>query len=582
MAGLDTVRVASGIPASSQYAAVARLRWHLFRNSFRRKGATSELVARILLVPAIAVLVLGPIAAGGAAAYFVVSKGRLNLLAIIFWAIFVLQILVSFNIAQPGLSFDPEQLIRYPLSFPRYLTIRVFLGLLSTSTVIGTLALIAAAVGGTVARPSLGPILFLATFIVAVANMLFIRMIFAWVDRWLSTRRAREIFTGLIILLSIGFQYLNVTFNPGFGGSSAAGRSHKVAVLKHLYLVGKPLLRHLPPGFAASSVVEQAKGHLVLAGVNLAGVLIFALLFLAVFALRMRLEFGGENLSEAGARPQPVSGPGANPRPMVHATDPHTSASLGISIGGSTHSGRRLGLTPAMLACLLKEFIYLRRNTAQFYAVLGPLAMVLLFSTRMGRFAPAGYTFPAAVTYGTLGICALSYNVFGLDATGVQFYFLAPTSFRSIILAKNIMGFLFAAGDVVLIYVVITFMAGRPPLAITLITLVWVALAVFINTTVGNIRSITAPKKLDPAKIGRKQASQMSTLLAVALMLFTAAAGFGLILISRRTHMPWLPLPLLLILAIIALGFYVAGLSRVDGLAATHRESLLDELTKPD
>lgn len=235
-----------------------------------------------------------------------------------------------------------------------------------------------------------------------------------------------------------------------------------------------------------------------------------------------------------------------------------------------------------MLACLLKEFIYLRRNTAQFYAVLGPLAMVLLFSTRMGRFAPAGYTFPAAVTYGTLGICALSYNVFGLDATGVQFYFLAPTSFRSIILAKNIMGFLFAAGDVVLIYVVITFMAGRPPLAITLITLVWVALAVFINTTVGNIRSITAPKKLDPAKIGRKQASQMSTLLAVALMLFTAAAGFGLILISRRTHMPWLPLPLLLILAIIALGFYVAGLSRVDGLAATHRESLLDELTKPD
>jgi len=109
MARLDT---GQAIPASSQFAAIARLRWHLFRNSFRRKGATSELVARILIVPAIAALVLGPIAAGGAAAYFAISKSQFELLAIIFWAIFLLQMVVSFNIAQPGLSFDPEQLIR--------------------------------------------------------------------------------------------------------------------------------------------------------------------------------------------------------------------------------------------------------------------------------------------------------------------------------------------------------------------------------------------------------------------------------------------------------------------------------------
>jgi ABC-2 type transport system permease protein len=581
MAGLDTAPV-SGIPASSQFAAIARLRWYLFRNSFRRKGATGEIVARIIMVPAIAVLVVGPIVAGGAAAYFAVSKGQLNLLAMVFWAIFLLQILVSFNIAQPGLSFDPEQLIRYPLSFPRYLTIRIFLGLLSTSTVIGTLALGAAAIGGTVAQPSLGPILFIAALSLALANMLFIRMIFAWVDRWLSTRRARELFTGLIILLSIGFQYLNLTFNPGFAGSSAVRRTHNMAVIKHLYSSGEPLLHRLPPGFAAMSVVEQANGHLLLAGVNLAGVLCFALIFLAIFALRMRREFSGENLSEAGARPQAAPAPTASPRPAIQSVRTDASTALGISLGGSTHSGRRLGLTPAMLACLLKEFIYLRRNTAQFYAVLGPLAMVLLFSSRMGRYAPVGYNFPAAVVYATLGISALSYNVFGLDATGVQFYFLAPTSFRTIILAKNLLGFLFAAVDVILIYLVITFMTGRPPLSITLITLVWAALAVFINTTVGNIRSFTAPKKLDPAKIGRKQTSQMSALLAVGLMLLTAAAGFGLVFLSRNSRMLWLPLPVLLIMAVIAFEFYIAGLARVDRLAAIYRDSLLDELTRHD
>lgn len=563
------------ISARHQFAAVARLRWNLFRNSFRRKGATSELLARIVMVPVLALLVVGPILGGGAAAYFVVSKGHLNLLAVVFWAIFALQVVVSINIAQPGLSFDPEQLIRYPLSFPRYLTIRLFLGLLSTSTVIGTLALLAAATGATLALPILGPIVFAAALTLALANMLFVRMIFVWVDRWLSTRRARELFTGLVILLSIGFQYLNVTFNPGFGGGSSAKRAAKLATLKHFYHLGTPILQRLPPGFAAMSVLEQAHGHPSLAIINLAGVLCFAVVFLAVFAWRMRSEFGGEDLSEAAPRPPAALA-------AVHTDYTAIPGSLGFTIGGSVHSGRRLGLTPAMVACLLKESIYLRRNTAQFYAVLAPLAMVLLFSSRMGSFSHSGYTFPAAVTYATLGICALSYNIFGLDATGIQFYFLAPTSFRSIVLSKNVFGFLFIALDVVLIYCVILFISGRPSVSVTLMTLAWAALAAFINAAVGNIRSITAPKKMDPGKISRKQASQMSALLAVALMLLTAAAGVAILFLARYTRVYWLPLPTLLTLALIAFALYLAGLTRIDGLALRHRETMLEELTKPD
>src|SRR5665213_3072739 len=106
MAGLVPDLSSTRIAAGSQFAAVALLRWRLFVNSFRRKGATSELLARILMVPVLALVVVGPILGGGAAAYYAVSKGHTDLLSLIFWAIFALQIVVSLNIAQPGLNFD--------------------------------------------------------------------------------------------------------------------------------------------------------------------------------------------------------------------------------------------------------------------------------------------------------------------------------------------------------------------------------------------------------------------------------------------------------------------------------------------
>lgn len=588
MAGLGLNPGAARISARSQFSAVAWLRWRLFVNSFRRKGTTSELLARVVMVPVLAVIVIGPIVAGGGAAWYAISHNRTHLLSPIFWAIFAFQVVISINIAQPGLSFEPEQLVRFPLSFPRYLLIRLVLGLLSTSTVIGSLALIAAAGGATFARPALGPVLFAAALALALTNMLFIRMIFAWVDRWLSTRRAREIFTGLIILFSVGIQYLNVTFNPGFSGSSGIKRAAKEAVVKHIYYSATPFLRLFPPGYAAAAVGDQVGGHSLLAALNVVGILVFAAFFLAVFAWRMRLEFAGENLSEVAANQSAPSLPTARVSASLVASypparlAPDSAAKYGRPIEAAPLFPSRslLGVSPAIAACLLKEWIYLRRNTAQFYAVLTPLAMVLLFASRMGRFSHTGYTFPAAAAYSVLGLCALSYNLFGLDATGIQFYFLAPVDFRSIIVAKNLFGFFFLGLDVVLVYVAIFFISGRPPLLITAITLAWLVFAALINATVGNIRSITTPKKMDPGKISRKQASQMSALLAVGLMLLAAAAGIALIFLGRSLRRDWLPLPAFLVLAAIAVGFYLIGLTRVDHLMARHRESMLEELTK--
>ena len=178
------------IPASSQFKAIAYLRWRLFRNGLRRKGGAGELAARILVYPIFAGFIIGPVVVATSSAYLAVEHHHPEYLAPVFWAIFALRVLVSINISQPGQSFDPEALIRFPLTFPRFLTVRIFLGLLSASTIIGTLALLGAATGASVADASLAPAAFAAALSLAVADMFLIRMVFAWVDRWLSTRRA--------------------------------------------------------------------------------------------------------------------------------------------------------------------------------------------------------------------------------------------------------------------------------------------------------------------------------------------------------------------------------------------------------
>lgn len=563
------------ISATTQFRAVAFLRYRLFINSFRAKSAKADLVARFIGLPFIAFIVLsigtGAFAAGAAAT----RHGEFQIIAGIFWAIFLLQIVTSINIAPPGLSFDPESLIRFPLSFTRYLVIRLFLGLLSVSTLAGTLALFSAAIGISVAAPTLAPIAFLSALSLAFSNMLFTRMVFAWVDRWLSTRRARELFTALIFLFSIGVQYLNVTFNGVGRHTSHAQQQAKITGSLRMYHSLQPVLLRLPPGLAASSILDVSQDHLVLATFSNFGILLFSALFLAVFALRMQREYRGENLSDSIAnsplsKASVVSTALTQPFRATQSKDSRDAHSLPTT----PH------LPPIISACLRKELLYVRRNTTQFYGLVAPLAMVFLFAGRVGSFARTGYTFPAAVTYSLLGVSALAYNCFGLDASGIQFYFLAPVRLRTVILAKNLFGFSLTAIQIALVFVVLCFTSGRPPLLITLTTLCWAVFAALSNVTLGNIRSLTAPKKIDPGKLSRKQASQLSALMSIGLMLTLSAVGYGLLALAQTVHLLWLPIPILLALAFGAFSLYLAGLNRVDRIALRNRQTLIEELCK--
>lgn len=567
------------IPASTHFRAVALLRWQLFRNGFRRKGGKGELIARIIVWPIALLFLLGPVAGAFFTSYFAAQKGRLDLILPIFTVIFLLQLVVSINISPPGLSFDPESLIRFPLSFPRYLTIRLFLGLLAASTIVGTLSLLSAATGISVVLPRLAPVAFAAALLLALANMLFIRMVFAWVDRWLSTRRARELFTALIFVFSIGFQYLNVTFNNVGGRPNHAAQTAKLAAATRFYHHVEPFVTLLPPGLAGSAILHAHTGSIPLALTNLLGILLFAALFLAIFARRTHREYRGENLSEASAQP-------AETKRVPHPLQSHRKGEgIGEADPSTTHATRNTPqahplLSPITLAVLQKEFLYVRRNPTQFYGLVAPLAMVFIFAGRFGRFASTGLVFPIAAAYSLLGIAALAYNLLGVDAAGVQFYFLAPVPLRSIFLGKNLFGFAISFVQIALLYAVLAFTTGIPGLWITLSTLAWLIFAVLANAALGNMRSVTAPKKVDPSKLSRKQTSQLSALISVGLTLAAGTLGAGLIALARFLGLPWLPLAVLLPLAAGAFALYTAGLQRLDALALNHRETLIEELSK--
>ena len=283
----------------AQFAAIARLRWRITVNQFKRKGGVGELIGQILMYLLFAGVAFGLMFFAGSMAFLAAHTGHLNRIDLVLWGVFVLCQLTNIQIGQPGTVFDPTQLIRFPMSSTTYTAVRLFFGLLSPANILGALLSFAAAVGLTLAIPSLWFYAFANAIVFAFTNALFSRMLFAWVDRWLSTRRAREVFTGCIFAFSIGIQWLNFTFNPAYGH-----HKHSTNAMAHintavaLYHRAQPLIGALPPGLIATSLVRANQGHLVGFFGFAAACSLFALFFFAIFAWRMSIEFRGENLSD--------------------------------------------------------------------------------------------------------------------------------------------------------------------------------------------------------------------------------------------------------------------------------------------
>jgi ABC-2 type transport system permease protein len=450
--------------------------------------------------------------------------------------------------------------------------------MLSPANISAVCIALAVAVGVTVVLPGLWLYTFLALFAFAAANILFNRMLFSWIDRWLSTRRAREIFTGFIFVFALGIQWLNFTFNPTFSrhrnhpeqsAAAVAAAQHNLNAASHLYDKLWPWLTAFPPNLTASALAYANSANTLHALADILLCALFAVAFYMVFAWRTRTEYRGENFSDiANAVAKQPLAPAARP------------ATLAPTLASASTTAAPPSRFAPMFGIFGKEFLTMRRNTGMFYGLLAPLVLVLLFSFKMASRSHAPWLFPAAMAYALMGIAPLNYNVFGLEGPGCQFYFMAPVSMRDVFVAKNLITLALAVIDILIVFIVISSTSSLPSPRMTIAGLLWAAAILLVTMAIGNRRSITSSKKIESGRSASKQASPLSGLISFLVLVSGAAVGAGLYLAEIYLHTTLILVPALALAAGAAWIFYRAGLTTIDRYAFENREQLFAELCK--
>jgi ABC-2 type transport system permease protein len=566
------------IPASTQLLAVAWLRWRIFVNgAFRKQPKTKRqivgllfgILLRMTVWSMLALMVVGPVVGSGYLAWSAIAEDRPGSLAPLLLGITALWQFVSINglgISAAMQSFDPASLIRYPLRFGRYFVLRSLLGLLTPSTIVGCLALLAVAVGIGIADPVLALPALMTMAVYALMNIYLTRMIGAWMERWLANRRLREIFSMVMGLAFAALQFMNLQRSPmhahGVRSSFLSGALHSSG----------PWLYWLPPGFAAQAIL-LAKQPLA-ALVQLVALLASAVLFAAIFAIRLKRQFLGEYIAEGVSRRTPAQ---AAPRPKAPTRE--IAATSVPAVAGPI-------LSPTIAACLRKDWLILRSNGAQLISMMTPLLLVAVFSmNRSFSNLLAGYFLPAAIAYTLMSVLGPLYNVFGADGRGAQLYLLAPVRIRDVVVAKNLLSLMLIVADAGIAWTLVcTLSRASIPLSAQVSTALWMVFVVALNLAVGTLRSIQAPRYFVPGQSRNPRAgvptNRTSALLVLGVLLGSTFMQIPVVLVSISLDWPWLGAWVYAPLAAAAVFGYVLVIENAERLLLAHRDVFAEELCK--
>jgi ABC-2 type transport system permease protein len=545
----------------AQLSAIAWLRWRLFVNSLRSTRGTLELISRIVISFAFAVGGLGGAFGMGVAAFYFISQGKPELLAVLLWPVFVFW--QVFPIMATAFTNNPDStdLLRFPLSYSSYFLVRLAYGACDPATALGSLWSFGILVGVSFSKPELLPWALLILLAFAVFNLLFMQMIFAWVERWLAQRRTREIMGILFVLLMLSFQLIGPVVQH-FERHPQPGMQRDV----HRYIdILVPVQGMLPPGLAADAIAQAVYSRFMTAFSSLALLCAFVLVIGYCLHVRLRAQYRGENLSEVAAASVVPKG---------------RSLTLGWNLPG---------FTSPVAAVFEKEVRYLLRSGPMLLTLIMPLFVLVIF--RFGAMNSARHSgaflartpdmaFPAAVGYTLLVLTNLAYNNFGGDAGGIQFFYASPVRFRDIVLAKNLTHASILAIEILLAWIAVSFFYGRPALDVTIAALAGLLFAAPINFSAGNLLSLYSPKKLDYSSFGRQRASQVTVLISLGVQIFVIAVGVAAFWIARLYGSFWIATLILLVLSGISLSAYAMILNRMDGFALQRRETLVAELCR--
>jgi ABC-2 type transport system permease protein len=536
-----------------QFAAIADLRWRLFVNSLRTIRGQLELVSHIIVGLAFALGGLGGALGLGIGAFYLVSGGNPELLALLLWPVFFFW--QVFPLAATAFTKNPDSsdLLRFPLAYRSYFLIRLAYGAFDPATALGSLWLSGIFTGITFAKPVLLPWTLLVLLLFAAFNLLLLQMIFAWVERWLAQRRTREIMGVLFVLVMLSLQLIG----PIMGHLSGRSRPAFTRFIELLV----PMQRALPPGLAANALAQAFTGQPLAALGSLLALGALAMLMGYLLHLRLHAQFRGESLSATTVRTSTVR---------------ESKRRLGWNLPG---------FSSPVAAVFEKEARYLGRSGPMLLTLIMPIFMLLIF-----RLGPARHTglfsrapnlaFPGVAAYALLVLTNLIYNNFGGDAGGVQLFYASPVRFRQIVLAKNLTHAAILLMEMALAWLAATYLYGSPALDITAATITAILFAAPLNFAVGNLLSLYSPKKLDFSTFGRQRASQMTVLVSLGVQIVIVGVGVAVFVIGRVYQNYWIVAGTFLALAAISFSIYGMILQRIDRIALEKRETLIAELCR--
>jgi ABC-2 type transport system permease protein len=564
--------------ARAQYGALLHLRWRIFVNSLRSKLGAFEFGARTISYFVYGLMGIGLAFGAGGIAYGLASDRQWNYMPAVFWFVLLTWQVVPIMLASFQEQFNLGTMLRFPLGFKSFYFLYVVFGLSDVSTAIGALCSLGILIGIGVVRPDLFAFTILVLIVFAAFNILLVRAVFAWIDRWLSQRRTREILAAFFMIFFLSFQLMNPAVWQH--GKRETGRHARrppdvEQMLDSRWARGANLVQEwLPPGLAGRALAD-ASARDSAGGIGLIAALGFYLLAAGgALGLRLRAEYRGEDLSFAPA--QKIASA------RVERTPARTAARESTTVAGEA-SARSSSVVSAIME---KELRGLVRALPLLYAIGAPTLMVLVISGSFVRGNSAMHTpvfaFPLCLLFAQLGFHQLWGNAFGTEGAGVQLYFLSPTPIRTVLLAKNM---LHAAIFVLVVAVagaLATVRLGMPEDAIMFSTAAWLLMVLPVNLAVGNIFSLTMPYKINPGRISRKRRSQGTALLSLLVQLGLVIVGALVYLFSSVMEMPLLAIPIFLALGAVASFVWFKILGNADNIANQRKEQLIATLTKAD
>jgi ABC-2 type transport system permease protein len=561
MAGLVETGVVGAGPfsalARSQYAALAEMRWSMFRHGLRTTRGMMELGARTIALVLYGGMGLVLAAGFGGGAYAIAVNGKWEIFSALFWVLFLMWQVVPVSLASVQEHFDLGGLLRFPVSFGAFFLLYLIFGFVDVSTIMGAICSVGIWAGVMLARPDLYAWTALGLAVFAAFNILLVRAISAWIDRWLAQRRTREIVGALFFVALLCAQLLNPAYWSSQKHPHMSART-RAAGLR--WLDKANTVQHwLPPGLAALELERSAGGLSVpaAAAVSLLGVYVLGVG--GVLGMRLRGEYRGENFGDA---------------PQRRKVERRTRAWL---LDGSG----------PIAAVMEKEARVITRAMPLIYALAAPLLMVFLLSGLFANRGPgqgtaSSFSLLVSLAYALVGFTQLFYNNLGPEGAGIQMLFLSPTPMRTVMLAKNLFHMLLFSVDAVLVCILASIRIGWPtPWAIAG-TVAWLLFALPAHLAAGNVFSLIMPFRMNLGRITRQRGSQASALFSMLIQLGVLGVGAGTFAACLFFQRLWLAVPVLLVMAVAAWIAWMQVLGRVDTMAARRRESLLATLVRAE